>query len=473
MSKFTVRKFIFMKRNILVFCMLLSGIQILRAQTEGSAFNQTGRGGTATTFATDYEAIGINPANLGMHTEYTIGLGIAEFGFSIYSKALEKDEVHNILFNNDDKYIDSAEQKVLGEAFLNNGITYNADVRLLGMSIRTGENSALAFSFDGSANYYSKLGENASSIIFQGYDFTDYIDTIIVTPDDTFGVAYEPLSLSEIMKGTSVRFNVRNDINLAYGSKLFGNDKFSIYGGIGVKYVMSFAYFDFESDGTTITGTSALGLGILDLNQFDTPSEIITETYKPVGKGFGFDLGLTMKSGEKFTAGIALTDIGKVHYTANVLQLNDVVLDTIDFSGVTSIDPIQLIEQITKNENIIAYNGISEFNAALPATLRLGAGYKASESLNLGADIIMPLNDVGGSYEKALMGLGAELKVAKVLKLSSGVNFGGGYDFNISGGIGLDFKIWEIGVATRDLLTVFGQDRPTISMAAGFLRFKI
>lgn len=460
-------------KNIFFALILSVCITALQAQTEGSAFNQTGRGGTATTFAMDYESIGINPANLGIKTDYSIGLGVAEFGFSIYSKALEKDEVHTILFNNDDKYIDSAEQKVLAEEFLDNGITYNADVRALGLSFRLGENSALAFSFDGSANYYSKLGESASSIIFQGYDFTDYIDTIVVTPDDTFGVAYEPLSLSEIMKGTSVRFNVRNDINLAFGTRLLSKEKFSLYGGIGIKYVMSYAYFDFESDGTTITGTSALGLGILNLNQFDTPSEIIDETYKPVGKGIGFDLGATLKIGEKFTAGASLIDIGKVHYTANVLELNDVVLDTIYFTGVNSIDPIQLISQLTKNENIIAYNGIKEFDAALPTNLRLGAGYKVSESLNLGADIVMPLNEVGGAYETALMGLGAELTVAEILKLSSGINFGGGYDFNLSGGIGLDFKIWEIGVATRDLLTVFGQQRPTISMAAGFLRFKI
>lgn len=461
---------IFKVFSVCILCFLHGN---LYSQTEGSAFNQTGRGGTATTFATDYQSIGINPANLGFNTDHSIALGILEGGFSFYSEALLKDDVRAIIFNNADTVVSPADQAALAEAFLENGVTFNADVRVLGLSFKVSDHAAFALSFDGATSYHSKLGSNASSLIYEGYDFDAYIDTIVITPTDTFGVAYEPLSLAEIMDGTEFKFNVRSNINLSFGTRLFENDNFQIFGGIGLKYVMGFAYLDLESDGNTINGTSALGLGILDLNAFDTPSEIITETFKPVGSGFGLDLGASIKIGEKITLGVSVIDLGKMTYTANVLQLNDVVLDTIRFSGVTTTDPVQLLNQILDNQNVIAYSGLKEFDVALPATLRLGGGLKISDQLNLGADLVMPLNDVAGAYSNALFSLGGELKLLDILKVSSGIAFGGGYEFNLNGGFGLDFKVWEIGIATRDLLTLFGQERPTVSLAAGFLRFKI
>ena len=42
------------------------------AQNELSNFTATGRGGVINTFAQDYQAIGINPANLGRPGEATV-----------------------------------------------------------------------------------------------------------------------------------------------------------------------------------------------------------------------------------------------------------------------------------------------------------------------------------------------------------------------------------------------------------------
>ena len=54
-----------MNRFLLLTAGLLALPAAAWAQTELSNFTATGRGGVATTFATDYQAIGINPANLG------------------------------------------------------------------------------------------------------------------------------------------------------------------------------------------------------------------------------------------------------------------------------------------------------------------------------------------------------------------------------------------------------------------------
>ena len=70
------------------------------AQLENSSFTNAGRG-CATTFATDYEAVGINPANVGWASKYEdkkFAMGFAEYGVSIYSQALTKDQLRNTVF---------------------------------------------------------------------------------------------------------------------------------------------------------------------------------------------------------------------------------------------------------------------------------------------------------------------------------------------------------------------------------------
>jgi len=50
------------KIKIVVLLILISTLAL--GQGEGSVFSSTGRG-VSTTFATDYQSLGINPANLG------------------------------------------------------------------------------------------------------------------------------------------------------------------------------------------------------------------------------------------------------------------------------------------------------------------------------------------------------------------------------------------------------------------------
>ncbi|MFN3939956.1 MAG: hypothetical protein ACK4IY_05175, partial [Chitinophagales bacterium] len=79
-----------MKKILLAFCIIPAS---LSAQTEGSGFNNTGRGGTATTFATDYQALGINPANISFDSSHSVTFGLVETGLSFYSEALQKTDI--------------------------------------------------------------------------------------------------------------------------------------------------------------------------------------------------------------------------------------------------------------------------------------------------------------------------------------------------------------------------------------------
>jgi hypothetical protein len=77
----------FLKRTAFFLILFQVGFtqKILWAQIELSNFNATGRAGISTTLATDYQAQGINPANLALVPQFegfhhTFGMG--ELGFS-------------------------------------------------------------------------------------------------------------------------------------------------------------------------------------------------------------------------------------------------------------------------------------------------------------------------------------------------------------------------------------------------------
>src|SRR6476620_3427905 len=81
------------KYSLLILMIACSSLAM--AQQEYSAFTAAGRG-VATTFVTDYQAIGINPANLGLKRTYDnkqVTFGLMEIGMSAYSDALSKSEL--------------------------------------------------------------------------------------------------------------------------------------------------------------------------------------------------------------------------------------------------------------------------------------------------------------------------------------------------------------------------------------------
>src|SRR5436190_2115418 len=83
------------------------------AQTEMSVFNTTGRA-AATTFVTDYQAVGINPSNLGWKWRYEnkhLAFGVAEGSYSIYSEALTREDMRNRVINVDVTFTEAEKQE--------------------------------------------------------------------------------------------------------------------------------------------------------------------------------------------------------------------------------------------------------------------------------------------------------------------------------------------------------------------------
>ena len=89
-------------RFLIAFGLVISIVFPVFPQAENSSFTLTGRGGAATAFAKDYQAIGINPANLGFLTEYEgkrVTIGLVEGGFSFYTSALNSNQLSSSLLD--------------------------------------------------------------------------------------------------------------------------------------------------------------------------------------------------------------------------------------------------------------------------------------------------------------------------------------------------------------------------------------
>src|SRR5690606_34288761 len=114
---------------IALVCLSYSAI----SQTEYSSFTSTGRGG-ATSFVTDYQSIGINPANLGWTWRFEnkkFAFGLNEMSYSIHSEALSKTEIRDefrYAIKNGTLSEFTYEEKInAAQSFANSGLALNFD----------------------------------------------------------------------------------------------------------------------------------------------------------------------------------------------------------------------------------------------------------------------------------------------------------------------------------------------------------
>ena len=476
------------------------------AQFESSSFTSTGRGG-ATTFATDYQAVGINPANLGWEYKFDgkkVALGMSEMTYSLHSEALSKDELRESfkdIINGEGEDFTYQQKLAAAQDFANEGIALNADLGSLGFSYMNEKLGGIGFRINDRIQFYSVLGNQASDLFFKGrtsnyFDILTYVDTAGDTslianhanldPDTATNVisgqVSVPLRFSELFAGSQVSMSWTREYNLSYGRKLVGLDStFMLYGGVGIKFVQGMAMLDLESDGSTLTAFSATSpvFGIDYGAAVNTNPSAITQPNdgwlpQPVGHGWGFDLGFNVVIKNKLKLGVAVTNIGSVTWDGNVYTAKDTLLFDTENAGLNSYNVLGQMEDLVGDKGLFKWDGLASKKVNLPTTVRAGASLRFSEKVEVGCDLLLPTNTVPGSLEGARFGFGADITPIPWINLSGGFVTGGNYDFQIPLGITFIAKggSYEIGIASRDAITFFAQKGPTLSMSIGFMRFR-
>lgn len=492
-----------MKKIVLIFSFFISVVTI--AQTELIAYPSVGKG-VASTFATDYHALGINPANLGWkaYDDKSFTIGTTEFGFAVNSEALTnqglRDDIKGIVVNRTLDSLSSEEKRQAIQSFTDNAFNFSVNSNIFGFAYQNERFGGIALSIRMRANWSSSFNEEFTDLLFNGkqsayFDSLSYvngIDTSMVANTGSYadssgvvlnGQANIPLNISQLMEGTSLKLSWNREYHFGYGRRILNiDDKLEVFVGAGVKYIQGIAYFDLESEGGNLKMISALSSGF-DLDYgvaaLNNPSALTQNGQaffkSSVGNGWGFDLGAHVLFLNKIHVAASVTDIGSMTYTGNVYEAIDTLVVDISNSGLKDVNITESVPNLLEDTGLLKLKGKEEFTVSLPATLRIGGSIELGKIAHVGIDLVAPLNDVPGSFNGFSWGVGGDVKLLKgSVVLMTGVTGGAGRSAQIPLGINFVLKggAYEFGIASRDAVTFFRDNAPSLSTALGFARIR-
>ena len=474
-----------MKASAVSVSLLAAGLALplaARAQNELSNFSATGRGGVINTFASDYQAIGINPANLGRVPNFRVALTVGEVGAGIGSQSFTKTTFKHLLYDGS-QAIGAAEKATLVSQLTgDNVLNFNLDTNLFGLAVTLPSGlGGIAFSSRQRVAGHLALNRNAADIIVNGQNaavIRQYYPVPNTSGNPTPTNPNAPF-ISTVLDGTSIQAAVTNEFNVAYGVQVLENTGFKLSIGAGYRYIQGIGIADIRASGGTLTAYTSLS-PIFNVNYgaLASGSNFNLEQgtgFKPVGHGNGFDVGLAAEVGKVIRLGASVTDLGSMTWTGNVLAASDQKLQQVASTGVQTYDVLSEIARQfdVNNRNLFTYETARERTAALPAKLRLGGGVRVSKFFETGLDVTLPLNKVAGNLTAPFVGLGVDVHPFSWLKLSSGFSGGAGYGKCLPLGLTLVTPVWEAGISTRDVVGLFSETSPYASVAFGVLRFKL
>jgi hypothetical protein len=461
-----------MKTKLLLISFIFSSI-IVSAQKEISSFSATGSG-VATAFLSDYQCLGVNPANLGWQRSpiAPFHLSLLEVGASVYSDALQKNELSRDFIYNKDTHFSSQQKVDAALAFANNKFAMNVDIAWLSFSYQKPKFGGIAFAIRERTSFNSYFNEDFAQLVFQG-NKAPYFDSLAIVNGDTAGYSSMPKSLGELANGSKISGTWYREYVIGYGRNFIKSDNFSLYAGVDVKYLAGYGIIDIKDENQQLSGFSALS-PFLEVTYANTTPSITTGSgLKTVGSGFGFDIGATVELFKKLKIGVAVNDIGSITWDGNVYEAKDTVVNMVYNEGFYSYQMIDEVKNLIMDSTMFNWQGKGSKKVSLPSNLRIGANYSFSDRTSIGADCYIPVNNNAGSFDKAIIGVGANIGLWKFLTASVGFGIGGNYGFVVP--LGFVVKIgeeWELGIASRDAVTFFKKNNPTISAALGFMRFK-
>lgn len=465
-----------MKQLLLASLFSVFLVQTAAAQNESSAFTATGRGGAATAFVRDYQSIGINPANLGMKHERKITFGFGELGAGLGSQSLNRSQLSKFITAIEDP-ITAAERTDIVSAFSQkNALNLNADLTTFGIGVHLGKAGGFAFSNRQRVVANIGLNQNFAEVLFLGRNASIYRDP---TYRDRIQ-NNEPL-LSKAFDGSNLQIAWLNEWNVAYGKQVLDSDELKLSVGAGYRYVQGIGALDVSVVDGVFTGYSALS-GVFNVDYGDrltrdpdfnyVPEKGSFPFFKAAGTGHGFDVGVSAEIKEKLRLSLSVTDLGNMKWKNNLLQAEDQPLQAINSEGIETYNIFGESADIVGSDGLLTYKSGGERTVSLPTRLRFGAGYMASDKLEIGADFSLPFNKVAANLPAPFVGLGVGYKPAKAVHLNTGLSAGAGYGLNIPLGVVFDLGVYEIGFGTRSVNGWFSQTNPYSSVAFGMLRFK-
>jgi hypothetical protein len=477
---------------------------------QSAPYTAVGRG-VATSFVTDYQALGINSSALGWSSEYEgkkITFSTGETYLSFQSDSLNKQKFANFgdiiktQFNN--RAIDSSSiQSVLNSTvgYAQAGINIRANMLWFGGAYKTKRLGGFAFSMNEDYGFSTKLYTNSASAFFQG-NWQNLIDSAsTVVNGDTSRIAFgqnlnadtaagiyslhlaNPLDINNFTQGSSVRLIWNRNFNFGYGLKVFGNEeKIAVFGGIGFRYIQSMAYYDLNSDGSGLRVNSSLSPSAMNfngaisqINPFNA-SAISGMFSKPLGNGYGLDFSASVILYNKLRIAAAVNNIGTVKYDQFQYEGNTALPQEITIENFDPNSSAATIQSLISGSQLLIYQGTQKVKVKNAANFRFGANFKPIKQVNVGIDFVAPFDaDNPLANPNGIFAVGAEIRPIRFVSLNIGYVTGGLFQGYVPAGINfiLGGGMYEFGISSQDIVHFITKDGNSVSAAFGFARIRI
>jgi hypothetical protein len=454
------------------------------AQIDFGGPTATARGGAVTATAKDWEAIGINPANLGWSNNNSFSLSVANIGINIQDQALTIHEVRSTQF---DSLTQQQRQQAYEAMTTPGGMNAAVSANFFSFSIHNKKWGGLAISLTDHAYAHMYFSPSAAKIITDLVDINDSATLIKAIRKDSSLLRETP---AQLLDGTTMGGYHYRELNIDYGHKLltinirstgkggasFENSEYlnysaktsdtvsnplEIFGGFGIKPIWGIGQFS-----SIFSGGQNIEEGTYVYNS-DYLSKFPSNLFQANGRGFGLDLGLNA-SYKKWKLGVSVTDIGSIKW-----QNIDFITTPLVFP--TNYDSLR--QHVQGNGKILDYffdqSPGPDYTTQLPTKFRLGVSYKVSNGIQLASDFVAPLNSVPGNLLSPYVSVGAQVNVFHYIELNLGFATEKGFNYVVPAGVfvnfigGIDFY-----VGTNDVTAFLNNESGhVLSLAAGIRVF--
>lgn len=449
--------------------------QFVSAQIDVGIPGATGKGGASTAILRNWDALGINPANLGWYDNYMLSVGVFNFGITAQSDAFQSKTLRQALISPNDTFT-NADKVFYAKTFNTpNALNLQAHLNWGAFSLYFPKMGGLAFGLRDRTFAHVGLSKNAADMIFLGQNAPFLQDTSTYTK-----------TLGQLFDSTNISFLHYRELNIGYGRRIFhtgtedekGNPAIQLYGGFGLKILWGFSSIDGKAENGVLSGNASISTNY-DVN-YNAINNFTPQTtsllFNANGTGMAFDAGASLIIKSKWRFGASVTDMGTISWKNNQLFAADTTMTPPDTTndGLNSWDVASQGSFAFASNGLFNYGPGPDFKTTLPSRLRLGAGFKL-EKFEAGLDLVIPLANKDLNLTSPYMAIGAEYNILGWIKVSAG--FSGNTDMGWSVPVGVIAGVGgvvEIGVATGDILTFLDKSKdPYLSVAFFAVRVNV
>jgi hypothetical protein len=461
-----------MKSNLCALTIILFSVVLQVLAGDLSNIRGVGMGRTMNASSRGIDALGVNPANIAIPDQGNFNLNLAPFGLHVNTELLNYG-LYQEYFTGIDS-VGKRWAKRLEPADRDKILSQMPDLPKTRIEAE------------------AMLGASFQHPVIGGFGFAiiEHAGAAMTLSKDFFRMAafgLEPAGSIYIFDGTEASAWWYGEYNVSYGRKLPVNVRFlkDLYAGIGIKFIRGYGIsqpinqkssFGNYPDPVnplqyTLRGdidflTTHSGVDFMNENS-DAKFKLFPD---PVGKGTGFDIGLSGELINGVRVALSVTDIGKITWDKNVIESYG--SGSMNITGATN-NLEDTLKSIFKGKTRPG----AAFDTYLPTALRLGFATAASEipvlkflpgKLILAFDYLQGFNESLGNTTKSRCSLGTEYRVFPVLPLRTGLAFGGGDKVRWAFGFGLDLFNFSLDFATDNFGMVFiPKSFQTISFSFG------